>query len=78
MPDFGMTGENLRALVDCFNRASSRFGIIESDILEDVFEPTLSFFGPRYCCHARMRRPISSFEMVRFASESASPRSTMT
>ena len=52
--------------------------IVDGDVLEDVFEPTLGFFGPRYCCHARMRRPISSFEMVRFASESASPRSTMT
>ena len=46
--------------------------------LEDVLEPMLSFRGPSYLCHERMRRAISSFEMTRPASESASPRSTMT
>ena len=30
---------------------------------------------PGYLGHDRMRRPISSFEMVRLASESARPRS---
>ena len=33
---------------------------------------------PRYCRDARMRRPISSFEITRFASESARPRPSMT
>lgn len=47
------------------------------NVRDDVLEPLSSFVGPRYC-HERMRRAISSFEMVRFASESASPRSTIT
>ena len=41
-------------------------------------EPALSFRRPPYLCHERMRRAMSSFEITRFASESASPRSTMT
>ena len=44
----------------------------------DVVKPALRFSGSRYFRHERMRRPIPSFEIVRFASESASPRSTMT
>jgi hypothetical protein len=51
---------------------------VVGDVLEDILKPTLSFLGPLYFCHERMRCPICSLEMVRFASESASPRSTMT
>jgi hypothetical protein len=76
--NIGELGEYLCPLVNPPDCASRSVGIIRSDVLEDVFEPALSLFGSRYCCHARMRRPISSFEMVRFASESASPRSTIT
>jgi len=68
----------LRPLVDALDRSCGGVGIIRGDVLEDVFEPALSLCGPRYCCHARMRRAMSSFEMVLFASESASPRSTIT
>ena len=71
-------GEDLRSLIDSLDRARRSVGVIGGDVLEDVLEPTLSFLGPGYFCHERMRRPISSLEMVRFASESASPRSTMT
>ena len=60
-------------------RMSTRgVGIIRGDVLEDVFEPAWSLVGPRYCCHERMRCATSLFEMVRFASESASPRWTIT
>lgn len=70
--------ENLRTFVNTLNRPGSSLRIIRGDVLEDVLDPLSSFIGPRYCCHERMRRAISSFEIVRFASESASPRSTIT
>ena len=75
--NFGKTGKDLRPVMNFLNGTRGRSRIIGGDKLEDVLEPALSFFGPRYCCHVRMRCAISSFEMVRFASESASPRSTM-
>ena len=78
MSDLGKSGEDLRPLVDFLNGAGGGVRIISSDVLEDIFEPTPSFIGPRYCCHERMRCAISSFEIVRLASESASPRPTMT
>jgi hypothetical protein len=71
-------GENLRAFVNTLNRPDCSLRIIRSDVLEDVLDPLSSLVGPRYYCHERMRRAISSFEIVRFASESASPRSTIT
>lgn len=66
--------EILRSRIDCVNRASCGLRIILSDVLEYVFEPLLSLGRPRYLCHERIRRPISSFEIMRPASESASPR----
>lgn len=76
--DLWKRSENLRPFVNTLNRPSCSLRIIRGDVLEDVLEPLSSFVGPRYACHERMRRPISSFEIVRFASESASPRSTIT
>ena len=72
------SGENLRTLVDILNCPDSSLRIIRGDVVEDVRDPLSGFIGPRYGCHERMRRAISSFEIVRFASESASPRSTIT
>ena len=77
MSDLGKASEGLRSLVDFPNGPSGGVGTIGGDILEDVLDPALSFFGLRYRCHERMRCAICSFEKVRFASESASPRSTM-
>ena len=76
--NLGKAGEDLRAIIDTLNGKRGGGRIIGGDELEDVLEPALSLFGPRYRCHARMRCAISSFEIVRFASESASPRSTIT
>ena len=78
MADLRKLRENLRTFVNTLNRQSCSLRIIRGDVFEDVLEPLSGFVGPRYCCHERMRRAISSFEMVRFASESASPRSTIT
>src|SRR5258706_5422468 len=73
-----MLSEDLGALVNPLNCTSGCAWIVRGDVLEDVFEPPESLVSPRYLGHDRMRRPISSFEMVRFASESARPRSIMT
>ena len=70
--------ENLGTFVNTLNRQRCSLRNIRGDILEDILDPLSSFAGPRYCCHERMRRTLSSFERVRFASESASPRSTIT
>ncbi len=78
VPNFWVNGENLRPLINPLDSTRGGFRVVQGDVLEDILEPTLGFFGPRYCCHERMRRPISSFETVRCASESARPRSTMT
>ncbi len=76
--DFGEVCEDLRPLVDLLNGAGGGVRVIGGDVLKDVFEPALCFISPGYCGHERMRCAICSLEMVRFASESASPRSTMT
>ena len=76
--DLRKRSQSLRTFVNALNRPSRSVRIICGNVPEDVLEPLSSFDSPRYCCHERMRRPISSFEMVRFASESASPRSTIT
>lgn len=52
--------------------------IVQSDKAVDVPEPALGLSSPDYLSHVRMRRAISAFEIVRFESESASPRCTMT
>src|SRR6266850_2497046 len=70
--------ENLGALVNPLNGSRGCAWVVRGDVLEDVFEPSESLLSPGYLGHDRMRRPISSFEMVRFASESARPRSIMT
>ncbi len=77
MSNFWIFRENFRSLVNSLNGACGSLRIVAGDVLEDIFKPTLGFISPRYCCHERIRCAISSFEMVRFASESASPRSTM-
>jgi len=78
MSDFGKGGEDLRPFVNFLNGSSGSMRIVYRDVLEDIFAPSPRFIGPRYCGHDRMRCAISSFEIVRFASESASPRPTMT
>jgi len=78
LSDFWKSGEDLRPFVYFLNCAGGGGRIVGGDVPEDVFNPSPGFVGPRYCCHERMRCAISSFEMVRFASESASPCSTMT
>jgi len=78
MAHLGKGNEVLRALVDALDSAGRGLRIIGGDVLEDVLEPALGFRRPPYLCHERMRRAMSSFEITRFASESTSPRSTMT
>lgn len=70
--------EYLCPFINPLNRPKRGFWIICGNVLEDILEPASSFVGPCYRCHERIRRPISWFEMVRFASESARLRSTIT
>ena len=76
-PDLGESLEILRPVVDTLNGACGSLWVICGNVFKDVSKPALSLVGPAYFCHDRMRRPISSFEMARFASESVSPRATM-
>ena len=66
--------DGLGPVIDPLNRFSCRPRIVRCNVLEDVLEPALCLSRSIYLCHERMRRLISSFEMTRFASESASPR----
>ena len=74
MAQLGILRQGLSPLEYALNRSTCRIGIFGSNVLEYVFEPAKCFVCPGYLCHDRMRRPISSFEMVRRASESARPR----
>lgn len=69
--------ENLCFLVDAVNDSGCCSEIIRSNVVVNVFQPTLCFACPVYSCHERMRRCISSFEIVRPAWASAKPRCTM-
>lgn len=72
--DFGVIYQHLRAFVYPGHDVPSGLGVILGNVLEYIFEPSLRLDRPVYFGHDRIRRPISSFEIVRPASESASPR----
>ena len=74
VPQFGILGKNLSAFEYVLDGSARRIGIVSRDVLENVLEPAERFVRPGYLRHDRIRRPISSFEMVRRASESARPR----
>lgn len=75
--NFGNRRENLCSFKNTVNRTCGDAGTVCRNVLKDVFKLALSLCSPRYCCHERMRRAISSFEITRLAAESASPRSTI-
>ena len=77
LPLLGKGGEVLCSLEDTLDSAGRGSGTIGGDVLENFREPALGFRGPCYLCHERMRRAMSAFEITRFASESASPRSSI-
>ena len=70
--------KNLRTVINALHGLDRGVRIVQSNIAVDVPELTLSFGSPDYLAHVRMRCAISAFEIVRFASESARPRCTMT
>ena len=74
VPQIRILGKNLSAFEYPLDGSARRIGIVSRDVLEDVLEPAECFVRPGYLRHDRIRRPISSFEMVRRASESARPR----
>jgi hypothetical protein len=87
--DFARTGElifvsDLRKVLeqlgpknDAQNSASSSVWVVDSDVIIDIPEPSLSFCGPVYLSQVFIRRSISSLLMVRPSSESLSPRWTI-
>src|SRR5688572_20332368 len=77
MPDVGELDENLRALVQRLHDFERGGRLVRGDVVVDTEKPPLSLGGPDYLRQDSIRRPISSWEMVRPASESASPRSTI-
>jgi len=70
--------QDLGTLVDGLDDVERVDWAVERDVVVDLEEPTLRFCCPDYLRQDSIRRPISSFEMVLPASESAMPRSTMT
>jgi hypothetical protein len=70
--------EDLGTLIDGLDDVEGVDRGVDRDVVVDPEEPALRFSGPDYLCQDSIRRPISSFEMVLPASESAMPRSTMT
>lgn len=74
VPDFGVINQHLGSIVYSAHDIGRGSRVIFGDVLENFLEPFLRLVRPVYFCHARIRRPISSFEMVRPASESARPR----
>ena len=70
--------QRLDTLIDAINGLGGGLRIVLGDELEYVLKPPKRLVGPNYFPHDRIRRAISSFEITRFASESAKPRSTIT
>src|SRR5438046_1005554 len=75
--NFGKDHQVLRPFIYSLNGATGCKRIVGGEVFEYVFKPALGFFSPRYFCHRRIRRAISSLEITRFSSESTSPRSIM-
>jgi hypothetical protein len=70
--------QDLGTLIDGLDDVEGVDRAVERDIVVNLEEPALRFYGPDYLRQDSMRRPISSFEMVLPTSESAMPCSTMT
>jgi len=77
VPDIRELRENLSPLVQGLDNAERRSGLVACNVVVDAAQPTLRLCGPNYFRQDSIRRPISSCEMVRPASESASPCSTI-
>lgn len=75
--DLRVPFENLGLPVDALDRALSGSGVVVGDVVVDVAQPELGLGRPPYFAHEAIRRPISPWLIVRPASESARPRSTM-
>ena len=75
--NLGKLSEDFRVFGDGENCSSSRRWIIPGDVGVDPSQPPLCLSSPPQRCHERIRLSISSWLIVRPASESANPRSTM-
>ena|SRR5258706_7273731 len=75
--DFGEPAQKLRLLVDTCYYLLSRLRIVGSNIVKNIFKPSMGLFGPSYFCHARMRFCISSSDSTRPCRTSSRPRLTI-
>jgi hypothetical protein len=74
LPNLRKFAKNLSSFVDALDSPQRRGWIFRGNVFENIREPSFSLKGPSYFCHERMRRCMSSFDKVRLACESASPR----
>ena len=77
MTAVGKLGEDLSASVDGLDDAERSGRFVGGNVVMDLPKPTLGLVRPDYLRQDSMRRPISSFEMMRPASESAMPCSAI-
>ena len=75
--DLRELSKDLSPPVKGLNDAESGGWFIAGNVVVDAAQPLLGLGGPDYFRQDSIRRPISSCEMVRPASESARPRSTI-
>jgi hypothetical protein len=69
--------EDLSPTVDRLDDFECGFRFVLGDVVVDLEKPPLCFLGPDYLRQDSIRLAISELEMVRPASESAIPRSTI-
>src|SRR6266545_1615131 len=75
--DLRKLSQDLGPPVERLDHAEGGGWLIAGDVVVNAPQPLLGLGGPNYFRQDSIRRPISSCEMVRPASESASPRSTI-
>ncbi len=65
LPNVRKLAQHLHPVINSLNGAQGGRRVVQSNVLENVREPSLSLPGPNYLCQDRMRRCISSFDNVR-------------
>ena len=75
--EFGEAPQRLSLFVICLDGPGGCSGVVCGDRRVDVPKSLLSFVRPVQLCDERMRGAMSSWVIVRPASESARPRSTI-
>ena len=77
IPNLWKSVQELRLLIDTCDYALGYRGIVGSDVVKNIQQPPVRFFGPSYFCHVRRRCFISSSDKTRPCRTSSRPRLTM-